>query len=327
MTRHRTRTPPRATLQPPTRPRATLKHASRHTSARSDAPQLRIVRGATQGGAGSEATIYLYDEIGCWGVGAADFVQQLNALDVETIHLHVNSPGGDVFDGVAMYNALLEHPATIITHVDGLAASIASVIALAGDEVVMAENAFFMIHNAWTIAMGNADDFRALAGVLDKIDGMVTATYVKNATADAAQVKAWMAEETWFDAQEAVDAGFATEIAGASDPEDAADTDAEEALAAFDLSVFAHAPAALTRIAASAPTGAPTGAPTIRHLERSLRDAGLSRSDAKAFAALGSKALSTQRDAGDDVPISTITASLQSLLATLRSSHLTGQAS
>jgi ATP-dependent Clp protease, protease subunit len=258
-----------------------------------DKMPLRIVRDQ----ASSEATVYLYDEVGYWGVTAGDFAQQLNALDVETIHLRLNSPGGDVFDGVAMYNALLQHNAQIITHVDGLAASIASVIALAGDEIEIAETAFFMIHNAWTLAIGNANDLRTTADVLDKIDGMITATYVKQADADEGQIKQWMAQETWFSAQEAIDAGFATEIAGQDDEEESEGAvDASARVSAFDLSLFTHAPAALTSIAASTPKAPPT----IRDIERSLRDVGLSRSEANAFVALGSKALGTQRDAGEE---------------------------
>lgn len=274
-----------------------------------DKMPLRIVRDQ----ASSEATVYLYDEIGYWGVTAGDFAQQLDALDVETIHLRLNSPGGDVFDGVAMYNALLQHDAQIITHVDGLAASIASVIALAGDEIEMAETAFFMIHNAWTLAIGNANDLRTTADLLDKIDGMITSTYVKQAEADEQQVKQWMAQETWFDANEAMEAGFATEIAGQDDDEESETTASALArVSAFDLSLYTGAPSALTSIAALA-TKAP---PTIRDIERSLREAGLSRSEARAFAALGNKALSTQRDAGDE---QLVTAGLKDLLATIRS--------
>lgn len=318
----------RATTRPAMR--AAMRGSLKRDPARAAAP-LRIVRNATQAGAGSEATVYLYDEIGFWGVTAAEFVQQLAALDVDTIHLRLNSPGGDVFDGITMYNALLQHPAQIMVHVDGLAASIASVIALAGDEVIMAENAFLMIHQAWTIALGNADELRTTAGLLDKIDAMITATYVKQSSAPRDQVVAWMADETWFDAQEAVDAGFATEIAGT---DEAADDDGDEeeavaaALRAFDLSVFAHTPEPLTRLAAAvkpAAAAAPKTAPTIRDLERTLRDAGLSRSEAKAFAALGSKALGPQRDAGADTVCdpddSTVElhVGLQQLIANLRS--------
>lgn len=284
-----------------------VRHPARASLKRNparDAMPLRIVRAQ----ASNEATVYLYDEIGYWGVTAGDFVQQLDALDVETIHLRLNSPGGDVFDGVAIYNALLQHQATVVTHIDGLAASISSVIALAGDEIEIAETAFFMIHNAWTLAVGNANDLRTTAGLLDKIDAMITATYVKQAEADEGQVKQWMAQETWFGAEEALEAGFASSIASQDDAEETATASAR--VSAFDLSVFAHAPASLTSLAASA------AQPTIRDIERNLRDAGLSRSEAKAFAALGSKALSTQRDAGDE---QLITAGLTDLLATIRS--------
>ena len=106
--------------------------------------------------AGREATVYIYDVIGGdWGgVGARDFVPQLVALDVDTIHLRINSPGGDVFEGRTIATALAQHPAKVIAHIDGQAASAATYVALAADEVEIAEGGFFMIHNAWTIAIG-----------------------------------------------------------------------------------------------------------------------------------------------------------------------------
>src|SRR3954469_2359119 len=102
-----------------------------------------------------EADVMIYDIIG-WETTAKQFVTDLKALDAKTINLRINSPGGDVFEGVAIYTALKEHPAKVITHVDGLAASMASIIMLAGDEVHIAKNAFVMIHNAWSWATGDA---------------------------------------------------------------------------------------------------------------------------------------------------------------------------
>lgn len=221
--------------------------------------------------AGDTAEVLVYDEIGFFGITAQEFMGRLQAIDAETIHLRVNSPGGDVFDGLAIANALRAHPAHVVTHVDGLAASIASIIALAGDEIRMADNAFLMIHDPWTIGMGNAAEFRKLAGTLDKIGGVLADTYRAKSGASVEQVAAWMGDETWFTAAEAVAAGLA----------DAAE-DPSEVRAAFDLTVFAKAPDALK---------ARQGAPTIRDCERALREAGLSASDAKAVLAKGYKAV------------------------------------
>lgn len=244
---------------------------------------LKIVGADTAG----EVEILLYDEIGFWGIQAKDFVTELQAIQAETIHLRINSPGGDVFDGLAMFNALREHPAQIITHIDGLAASMASVIALAGNEVRMAENAFFMVHHPWAFTLGNASEHRKRAELLDKLAGSLIGTYVSASGADKAQVTAWMDEETWFTAEEAQEAGFADAI------EDGAAVEAS-----FDLSLYQHAPAALVSRPAAA-------TPTKRNLERTLREAGYSRSEAKAIAAASSKAL-PQRDADEDGLIATV---------------------
>jgi ATP-dependent Clp protease, protease subunit len=238
---------------------------------------LRVVRGAEDS---DDAEILIYDEIGFWGIRAQEFIRELNAINANTIHVRINSPGGSVFEGLSIANALKAHKATIACHVDALAASIASVIALAGDEVLIAENAFLMIHNAFTIAIGNAEELRKDAGVLDKIDTSIIAAYVAKTGADDDQVKAWMKAETWFNADEAKEHGFVDAI------ENGVDAKAE-----FDLSVFNNAPAALARREA---------APTPKDLERALRDAGLSRAAAKAVLAEGYRpATPPLRDAGE----------------------------
>jgi ATP-dependent Clp protease, protease subunit len=168
---------------------------------------------------GNEATLYLYDAIvsdAMWGgVAAADFVQALNSLQVDTIHLRINCPGGEVFAGQAMAQAVREHPANIVAHVDGYAASAASWLALACDQVVISEGAYFMIHKAMTIAWGNSDEFKKQADLLDKIDNTLVAGYVKETGQDAQQITDWMAAETWFNAEESVKYGFADSIASA----------------------------------------------------------------------------------------------------------------
>jgi ATP-dependent Clp protease, protease subunit len=182
--------------------------------------------------------LLLYDEIGFFGVTAKQFAETLSRIEADTIHLRVNSPGGDVFDGVAMYNSLRQHPAHVVTHIDGLAASIASVVALAGREVRMAPNAFFMIHDPWGVTIGDADIHRKMAATLDKIAaGSIISSYQAKTGADRETIETWMDEETWFTADEAQDAGFVDVV---EEPSPAAD----RALP-FDLSIYQHVPASL----------------------------------------------------------------------------------
>ena len=225
----------------------------------------------------AEPEILLYDEIGYWGITAEDFRRELEGLSAATIHLRVNSPGGSVFDGMAIYNALREHPARVVTHVDGLAASMASIVALAGDEVRIAESAFLMVHEPWTITIGNADQLRKDAALLDKIGGTAAGIYAAKSGASLDDVHAWMADETWFTGQEAADAGLADVVENTSGEEE---DSAAQVAALFDLSIFAHTPDAL--VARGSGT---RREPTTRELERALRDAGLSRSEAARLAA------------------------------------------
>lgn len=163
-----------------------------------------------------EATIYLYDVIGGdWfgGISAKDFAAELNGITANTIHLRINSPGGDVFEGRAMATALQQHSAKIIAHVDALAASSASWIALAADEVEIADGAFFMIHNSWTLAMGDKTSLTDTAALLARLDETFVADYAKRTGKTAEEIQAWMDAETWFGAQESVDNGFADRIA------------------------------------------------------------------------------------------------------------------
>lgn len=167
---------------------------------------------------GSErAEIYLYGVIGQdWfgeGVSAKQFADDLRKVkDVKTIDLRINSEGGDVFAGKAMYTLLQDHKAKIIVHVDGLAASAASFVAMAGDEINVSEGAFIMIHNAWTIAMGGADDFRRTADLLETVNGTIREVYVARTKRSDKEVKAWMDAETWFTGKEALENGFADKM-------------------------------------------------------------------------------------------------------------------
>ncbi len=193
--------------------------------------------------AGREATIEVYDMlVACqadvdWyggGVAADSFARIIRGLDVDTIHLRINSPGGDVFAGVAMAQAIRETAATVIAHVDGYAASAASLLTVASDQCVIAPGGMVMIHKAWTIALGNADDMMACASLLEKIDADLAAAYAAKA-GNGTDWLAAMAAETWYRANEAVDAGLCDSIA-----EPAAKAAAAKA---FDLSAYSNAPA------------------------------------------------------------------------------------
>lgn len=183
-----------------------------------------------------EATVYLYDAIvsdDYWGgVSAIGFIKELIAIDAPVIHLRINSPGGDVFAARAIEQAIREHPAHVIAHIDGYAASAASYIALAADEVQIAPGGFFMIHKAWTLAFGNADDLMDTAALLEKIDESLVNTYANATGQDHEQIREWMRAETWFTAEEAMQHGFADQIAEAS----------PKAKTEWNLAAYANAP-------------------------------------------------------------------------------------
>lgn len=161
----------------------------------------------------AEADILIYEDVGeSWfgGVSAKQFAADIKGLGaVETINVRLNSYGGDVFDGLAIYRQLVEHPARVVAHVDGIAASIASIIAMAGNEIRIAEAGFLMIHDAWGVAIGNAADMREVADRLETVTGSLTDVYVARTKQDRGAIRDWMQAETWFTAAEAVEHGFA----------------------------------------------------------------------------------------------------------------------
>ena len=231
-----------------------------------------------------EAEILIYDEIGFFGIQAKDFVESLDALEVETLHVRINSPGGSVWDGMAIYNALKRYDGLVMTHVDGVALSAASFIALAGDEVVMGEGAFLMIHDPWSIVVGTAEDMRKEAQVLDKHAGAIAAIYAGKTGMELDEVNKLMAEETWMTPDEAIELGFADRKEEAS----------KISAGAFDLSIYAKVPDVLK-------SGDHKGIPTKRDIERMLtREAGLSSEQAKAFLSKGYNALSGTREAAEE---------------------------
>jgi ATP-dependent Clp endopeptidase proteolytic subunit ClpP len=181
------------------------------------------------------AQVHIYDEIGYWGITASDFVRELSALNVTEIDLHLNSPGGEIFDGIAICNALRSHPATVTTYVDGLAASIASVIAMAGDRIVMAPNSQLMIHDGSGLCIGNAADMRQMAELLDRQSNNIAEVYAARAGGTVEDWRALMEAETWYTAEEAVTAGLADEVASARSLTD--DNSPENS---WDLSIFRY---------------------------------------------------------------------------------------
>ena len=161
------------------------------------------------------AEISIYDEIGFWGVSAASFAQDLKDCgnNIKQINLHIHSPGGDVFDGIAIYNLLKNHPANVTVYIDGLAASMASVIAMAGNEVIMPENAMMMIHKPWGIQGGDAEDMRKYADLLDKVENTLIPAYANKTGKTTEELAEMLSAETWLNGKECVEQGFADKLA------------------------------------------------------------------------------------------------------------------
>lgn len=207
---------------------------------------------------GQSQTVSIHDDIGGWGVSAKMFLDELRSVTTPEVNVEINSPGGDVFAGLAIYNGLRNSGKKVNVKVLGIAASAASLVAMAGDTIEMPENTFMMIHNPWTFAAGDAEDLREQADLLDKIGDSLASTYARRTGKSAEEIQTLLAAETWFTAQEAVDAGFATAV-----------TPAFAAQASFDVdrlpenvrSVFALAKG---NAGAPAPTSneAPAPAPT-----------------------------------------------------------------
>lgn len=161
----------------------------------------------------TEATVYVYDEISWWGVTAENFVSQLNDLmDVPTINVRVNSPGGDVFEAIAMQTAMAQHPANIIVHVDGIAASAASVFIRGANKRIISDGGFLMIHQAMSGVYGNAKELLSVGKALNKIDKSIINSYIKLTGVDRETVTEWVKAETWFSAEEAKEHGFVDEV-------------------------------------------------------------------------------------------------------------------
>ncbi|MET9012326.1 head maturation protease, ClpP-related [Streptomyces olivaceoviridis] len=193
-----------------------------------------------------EAEVMLYDEVGGWfGATADEFIADLRGITAPNIRLRVNSPGGSVFEGIAIANALRSHSANVTVQVDGIAASIASVIAMSGDRIEMAPNSMLMIHDASGVCMGNAADMEEMAELLDLISDNIADAYASRAGGTRDEWRARMRAETWYLPEDAVDAGLADEAittpkAGtpAAEPDE---TEPEPEMArAWDLAAYGY---------------------------------------------------------------------------------------
>lgn len=237
------------------------------------------------------AEIWLYGEIGRnffgEGLDPLEFIKELNALKAKQIDMHIHSPGGNVFDGDAIYAAIDRHPATITAYIDGMAASIASLVTLAADRVLIAKNSNFMIHNPrGSVYYGEPTDMRQMADRLDQVRATMAGTYASASGKPLEEIFSMMDKETWLNAEAAVEAGFADAVEG------------EIALAACVEFVPIMAKAGFKHIPREIIGQA--GVPPEKDLERALRDVGCSIKQAKSILAKGySDAL---RDVGPTEP-------------------------
>jgi ATP-dependent Clp protease, protease subunit len=218
---------------------------------------------------GKRADIYIYESIGeGWfgGITAKSFADTLKEIGkVDALDIYINSPGGSVFDGIAIHNQIKRFAGEKIVHIDGIAASIASVVAMAGDEIRIADNGMMMIHQPWGMAIGTADDMRKYAESLDKVHDTILDTYVSKTSAKRDQVDAWMTDETWMNADECVERGFAT-----------SKTESKSVQAAFAmLNKFKNVPDAVKRRAS---------APVLQLARMNMRASNLSRGASPARA-------------------------------------------
>ena len=190
-----------------------------------------------------EASVYIFDEIGFFGTTAQGFVDQLNAITTPKITVFINSPGGEVFDGIAIHTALAASKAHVTTFVTGIAASAASFITMAGDTIRMARNATMMIHDASGLAWGDSRTMRAEADLLDKLSDNIADMYAMQAGGTAAQWREVMQAETWYTGKEALAAGLVDEITDADEEGVEEDTPSNRlSLALFNYAGRAEAP-------------------------------------------------------------------------------------
>jgi ATP-dependent Clp endopeptidase proteolytic subunit ClpP len=188
-------------------------------------------------GASNIAYLEIFDVITPYG--GNDLISQIKSMKADEIRLFINSPGGDVFTGFNIYNTLKSIPAKVTTYVTGLAASAASIIALAGNEIIIYENSFIMCHQAWGFAIGNADEMLSTVGILEKLDNAIVDIYANKTGKDKGEILTMMKAETWFNSAEALTYGLVNTVLK---------DEAAKGAMAFDLSVYANAPDILMNI-------------------------------------------------------------------------------
>jgi len=237
-----------------------------------------------------QSEIRIYDIIGWPFIDADTYARDFLALKSKDINVKINSPGGDVFDGTAIYNLHKNSDAHITTEIDGIAASMASIIFLSGDERRINANAYYMMHNPWSFAAGDYRDFKKEANLLEKIGNTLAMTYSDRTGIDIDDVKGLMDDETWIIGSELVDKGFADTV-----------IDGKGASASFDLGMYANAPDKIKGSNQKHPMN------NERDLEQLLtQDAGFSRSQAKAMIKSGFKSLNFTQDAENDDEVEAI---------------------
>lgn len=198
----------------------------------------------TNAASSDEAEVMLYDEVGGWyGATADQFIADLRGVTAPNLRVRINSPGGSVFEGIAIANAIRSHPANVTVQVDGIAASIASVIAMAGDRIEMAPNTMLMIHDASGLCMGDASDMEEMAELLDLISDNIADAYAARAGGTRDEWRARMRAETWYLPEDAVENGLADEAIAApkaGDPVEPDEDDEPDMARAFDLAAYGY---------------------------------------------------------------------------------------
>lgn len=217
--------------------------------------------------ADDQAEILVYDVIGWPYNDAGDLVRYINGLKGKDILVRLNTPGGDVFDGMAIFNSLANHKGKVTIRIEALAASMGSVLAMAGKEIQAYSNTMMMIHDPWTYMAGNQYELREMADLLEKISGNMLDVYAGRSKVGKREMKEIMKAETWYTAKEAKEKGFIDTILETG----------KAAKAQFDLTMYTNAPDGICSIEGRDLTE--------REIERALRDAGASRSFAKAIVA------------------------------------------
>ena len=237
-----------------------------------------------------EAELLIYDYIGYPFNDAKTFINSIESMKQSKITIRINSPGGDVFDGFAIANAIKAHPSKPITRIESLAASAASFIAMAGHEKQAYKNTMIMIHEPMTGMYGNQYELREVADILTQISNNMVDMYADNTNIGKREIKAMLKAETWMTAKEAKEKGFVDKIIESGEP----------VKASFDMSIFAKSPDSGLFAAADLVSDADRQQKdkdlSIRNIEKLLRDAGLSKDKAKAVLARGWKAMSDDID-------------------------------